>query len=147
TLANPDAFWSNTALDRNKVRGAAERLEVATTRQSDFATHYYLGLALLNLHEFDAAVEQLQTAQGLKPADRPLRVGLQALTQRQAAQESAARKKAAEEAAARRRSILVVDDSPTVRKLVAMTMERQGHQVTGAADGYEAIDQIRKVGV
>jgi len=38
-----------------------------------------------------------------------------------------------------RGSILAVDDSPTIRKLVSMTMEGQGYRVIVAADGIEAL--------
>jgi twitching motility two-component system response regulator PilG len=38
--------------------------------------------------------------------------------------------------------VLVVDDSPTVRKLVAMALEKHGCVVVPAADGYEAADQM-----
>ncbi|MBM4310081.1 MAG: response regulator [Deltaproteobacteria bacterium] len=38
-----------------------------------------------------------------------------------------------------RGTILAVDDSPTIRKLVSMTMEGQGYRVVVAADGIEAL--------
>jgi len=41
----------------------------------------------------------------------------------------------------------VVDDSPTVRKLVSITMERHGHKVIAAANGYEAADRLRDQGI
>jgi twitching motility two-component system response regulator PilG len=44
-------------------------------------------------------------------------------------------------------AVMVVDDSPTVRKLVSITMERQGHRVITAADGYEAADRLREQGI
>ncbi len=39
-------------------------------------------------------------------------------------------------------TILVVDDSPTVRKLVAMTLEKRGYKVVSAFDGVAAIKEI-----
>lgn len=38
-----------------------------------------------------------------------------------------------------RGTILAVDDSPTIRKLVSMTMESQGYRVVVASDGIEAL--------
>ncbi|MEM6469910.1 MAG: response regulator [Planctomycetota bacterium] len=38
--------------------------------------------------------------------------------------------------------ILAVDDSPTVRKLVSMTLERVGYEVTTAADGVAALNLL-----
>ncbi len=40
------------------------------------------------------------------------------------------------------KTILVVDDSPTVRKLVAMTLEKRGYTVVAAFDGVAAIKEI-----
>jgi twitching motility two-component system response regulator PilG len=38
--------------------------------------------------------------------------------------------------------VLVVDDSPTVRKLIAMTLEKRGYKVASAFDGVAAIKEI-----
>lgn len=38
--------------------------------------------------------------------------------------------------------VLVVDDSPTVRKLVSTTLESRGYRVAGVASGYEAIEVL-----
>ena len=38
--------------------------------------------------------------------------------------------------------MLVVDDSPTVRKLVAITLEKRGYKVVSAFDGVAAIKEI-----
>ncbi|MEM8962931.1 MAG: response regulator [Acidobacteriota bacterium] len=38
--------------------------------------------------------------------------------------------------------VLVVDDSPTVRKLVAVTLEREGYCVISASDGMEALAKL-----
>jgi twitching motility two-component system response regulator PilG len=40
------------------------------------------------------------------------------------------------------KSILVVDDSPTVRKLIAGKLEKCGHDVVCANDGIEAMEQL-----
>ena len=41
--------------------------------------------------------------------------------------------------------ILVVDDSPTIRQLLAVTLERQQYRVQVAADGMEALAMMQKV--
>lgn len=43
-----------------------------------------------------------------------------------------------------RRTVLVVDDSPTVRKLVEMSLTRNGFQVVHAFDGVAAIKEIAR---
>ena len=42
-------------------------------------------------------------------------------------------------------TILVVDDSPTIRKLVKMTLEKYGHQVFAATNGLDALNQLKEV--
>jgi twitching motility two-component system response regulator PilG len=145
TLARLEAVGNSLHLKPDLVRGAIERLAPLLRGQPDFATHFYLGLAHLNLRQLDEAVGQLQAALKLRPADRALAGQVNALLQRRAA-EAASRTRAGKDRA-RQRSILVVDDSPTIRKLVTMTMENSGHRVTAAADGYEAVDRIREKGV
>ncbi len=39
-------------------------------------------------------------------------------------------------------TVLVVDDSPTICRLVELTLERHGHRVIAAADGLEALARI-----
>ena len=45
-----------------------------------------------------------------------------------------------------RPTVLVVDDSPTIRKLVAMTLTRGGYQVSEAIDGHDALELIQETG-
>jgi DNA-binding NtrC family response regulator len=40
--------------------------------------------------------------------------------------------------------VLVVDDDPGVRTLLSRTLDRDGYEVTGAADASEALDRIRE---
>lgn len=42
-----------------------------------------------------------------------------------------------------RRVILVVDDSPTIQKVVSVTLEAHGHEVVTASDGMEALSKLR----
>ena len=44
-------------------------------------------------------------------------------------------------------AVIVVDDSPTIRKLVSVTLTQAGYAVTEAADGYEVAEKVRQVGV
>jgi len=40
--------------------------------------------------------------------------------------------------------VLVVDDSPTIRKVVSLVLERHGFQAVGAADGQAALDKLEQ---
>lgn len=41
-------------------------------------------------------------------------------------------------------NILVVDDDDSIRELLAMALQGEGHDVTTAADGLEALDALRR---
>jgi twitching motility two-component system response regulator PilG len=43
------------------------------------------------------------------------------------------------------RKILVVDDSPTVRKLISGKLEKCGHEVVCAIDGVDALEKINEL--
>lgn len=45
----------------------------------------------------------------------------------------------------RRQTILVVDDSPTIQKIVAITLERKGYQVIAAANAMQAMAKLNEV--
>jgi twitching motility two-component system response regulator PilG len=141
TLANLDALANNPMVDPQRIRAAVDRLAGQIRHKPDFAGHMNLGLAHLNLNHFDEAVAQFQAALRLRPAERALRTQLTALVQRQAARDQAERD------ATPRRVVLIVDDSPTIRKVVTMTLENGGHTVLAAADSQEAIDSICTKGV
>jgi CheY-like chemotaxis protein len=44
-----------------------------------------------------------------------------------------------------RQTILVVDDSPTIQKIVAITLERKGYQVIAAANAMQAMAKLNEV--
>ena len=44
-----------------------------------------------------------------------------------------------------RATVLVVDDSPTICRLVATTLEKQNYEVVAAADGMEALAKMNEI--
>lgn len=42
--------------------------------------------------------------------------------------------------------VLVVDDEPSIRRVVRLALEALGHSVTEAGDGYEAVAQYEALG-
>ena len=42
-------------------------------------------------------------------------------------------------------TIMIVDDSPTIRKILALTLERAGYRVVAEADGNAALERLRDV--
>jgi twitching motility two-component system response regulator PilG len=143
SLTDIDAHLSNSSAHQDVLEEAVTHYETALRQQGDFATHYYLGLAFLNLKNLEKAVLHFGNAARLKPRDRVLRSQLEVLSQRLKDQRSNDAVKSQPEKPIQGR-VLIVDDSPTVRKLVSMTMEKNGYMVTTAADGYEAADRLLK---
>ena len=43
-----------------------------------------------------------------------------------------------------KKTIITVDDSPTMRNMIAFTLRGAGHEVLQAADGAEALDLLKK---
>jgi twitching motility two-component system response regulator PilG len=137
-LADLDALLAPPGVDAEVIRQAVERYTNALSQQPDFDAQYHLGLAYLNGKQWDQAAACFKAALKLRPGDTALRARLQTFQGRRASL-------AAETNRPGQPCILVVDDSPTVCKLVAMTLEKQGYRVLTAADGYAAADCLHKV--
>jgi twitching motility two-component system response regulator PilG len=145
SLADPEDFAAQQAVDPHKMAAAVDRLAAVPRGQARFGTFYHLGLALLNQKQFAPAAAEFQKALRLEPGQNGLRAYLDALLRYVDAQAAAAQERAEQERASRK-TILVVDDSPTIRKLVTLALERRGYQVVASEDGYKAVDQIRQHG-
>jgi twitching motility two-component system response regulator PilG len=147
TLEAAEVYLANKDAQPKKLRDAVAQFETLQRRHPDFGVHYYLGVAHLNLREFDKAVACLQAAAKQRPDDAALLAHVDRLSRYRAAPTAPAtpeRKSRETAKVAPQRRVLIVDDSPTVRKLVTMTMEKNGYTVTSAADGYEAADRLLK---
>jgi twitching motility two-component system response regulator PilG len=137
-LSDVDALLDNLDVDERRVRQAIERYENALPDRATFGVHYNLALAYLNLRDLEAGIQHLQTAAWLKGGDSTLLVQASLLLRRKAEAQAAA----TQEEQPARGAVLVVDDSPTVCKLVTITLEKHGYGVTTAADGLEALARI-----
>jgi twitching motility two-component system response regulator PilG len=146
TLDDPLVFFQTShALNPRLIREAIQRDEKALATGGDDTLAYQVGLAYLNLRQLDDALKYLQMAARVQPNDHPLRGQFKVLWQHKLALDAAERDRLKQQEV--KRTILVVDDSPTVRKLVTMTMEKQGFRVVDAADGQAAVERIRTGGV
>ena len=143
TLADIEMMLANTHADKTLVRSAIERLEserrARTFLESDLTV---LGIGHLNLRNFQAGYDYLLEASQLNPNNFVLASQVNALHIRL---EEIKDQEAAQDTMPKGRSILVVDDSATVRKLIAGKLEKCGHEVYCAADGVEALEQLDSV--
>ena len=101
-----------------------------------------LGIAYINLKNFPWGLDCLQEAQRLNPNDVLLSGQVNALSIRFA---EIREQEEAHDALPKGKTILVVDDSATVRKLIAGKLEKSGHEVICAVDGVDALEKIEEI--
>ena len=142
-LADIEMLLANTHADKTIVQGAVEQLEKeGEMRPFSEAELTVLGIGHLNLRNFQMGYEYLLEATQVNPNNFILAGqvnDLHARLEEIRSQDAALGEKP------KGRAILVVDDSATVRKLIAGKLEKSGHEVYCAADGVEALEQLDSV--
>ena len=143
SLADIEMMIANTHADRTIVLHAVEQLEKDGEFRPFSETELtVLGIGHLNLRNFETGYDYLMEASQANPSNLPLADQVNAL---HALLEEIKLQEVAVESKPRGRAILVVDDSATVRKLIAGKLEKCGHEVYCAADGVEALEQLDSV--
>lgn len=143
TLDDLNTLLNNDDADRELLRRLVTELESTSGENVDFQTHYRLGLAYINLKRIYEGITRLRVASQLHPDDEMLRERIEELRRRQEEHSAAvAQLERGGLAGSGKRTILVVDDSPTVLKIVGMALERQGHEVLVAANAMQALAKL-----
>ncbi len=172
SLEDPDLLLHTEDVDRRHVLQVVARLKNRASGTNPYEHQLTLGLAYLNAGKTKEGLAHLRKASQARPSDQTLRARVDALEQRAAQGGSRANGRvaargsvkpiaASTNGAARpaeppaptphvpkngsARLILVVDDSPTIQKVVAVTLEAHGHEVVTASDGIEALEKLRTV--
>ncbi len=164
SLTNVDELLNNTELNVPLIREAVRRLEDQADlakENIDYFTLYNLGIGCLNLNRLEEGAKYLRAASNIKLKDERLKTQVESLLHRvhQAVNGASAALNGTDEmstgtaaAAAETvtetvgaHTILVVDDSPTIRKLVSMTLEKYGHRVLTAGNGLDAVNKLKEV--
>jgi twitching motility two-component system response regulator PilG len=151
TLADLNALWENTLIDAEAVRRAAFRFEAAPPTELSAEGRVQAAVAYLNLKNPERALTHLRVAVQLRPQDGLLRQRLDEVRRRSAPPDDPTPKTISTAAVTlepasslARKIVLAVDDSLTVRKIVAMTLEKNGYRVVTASDGQEALTRLRE---
>ena len=147
TLDVPATFDKPLPVDRDAVELGARRLYDAMQTDPASATAFYLGLAYLNLGYPDEGLQALQAAVSGKPGDANWKAQVARFAKHRAALVRQAIVNDQMSMSMIKPSVIVVDDSPTIRKLVTVTLNGAGYAVTEAADGYEVAERVRQAGV
>ena len=132
-LSDLDAVIANQAADRNVLQDALKRFHEHASREESPAAYYHMALAFLNGGQVAEGINALRRASQLQPEDQGLKNLIVALQQRQAQSYGADAK-----------TILVIDDSPTVCKLVSLSLEQHGHRVLVASEMMEALAKLNE---
>jgi twitching motility two-component system response regulator PilG len=133
TLADLDAIMRNTGAKRADILEAIDRIQNADADHDEFETPFTLALAHLNLGQIADGIVQLRQALQARPDDSFIKRRLEELTQIAAAEL---------QEISHPTTVLIVDDSPTIRRLVEITLSREGYQVISAVDGQDGLDKI-----
>jgi twitching motility two-component system response regulator PilG len=119
-----DDLAGNRDADEHALQEAIQRLIRDLKNSPTPEAHVALATAYLNLNRSAEALPHLEKACEMRPSDQAARTALDKLKSR--------------------RMVLTVDDSLTVRKIVAMTLERFGYRVLSAADGMQALARLNE---
>jgi twitching motility two-component system response regulator PilG len=143
TLSDLEMLISNSNADKLMLRDTVERMESERlTREFSEAELTMLGIGHLNLRNLQYGYNYLQQASQLNPNNVVLGSQVNALLIRL---DEIKRRDEQAETMAKGKTILVVDDSPTVRKLIAGKLEKCGHDVYCASDGVEAMERLESM--
>ena len=134
TLADQSLLFATRRTDPSTLEMAVARIEESLAPQGEHADPYWLGMALLNLRKYTEGLAALERSVAKRPHDKMLaaQVASLATTLRPAATEKPPRA-----------TVLVVDDSPTIRRVVTTKLEKLRCKVLIAEDGMDALTVLR----
>lgn len=140
SLSDTERLLANPYADLELIHPAVMRLESeVNSREFSDAELVALGIGHFNLRNYEAGLRYLQEAVRRDPNNVVLSSNVNTLAIRV---EEIDHQNELVEPRPQGKTILVVDDSPTVRKLISGKLERSGHIVVCASDGVEALERI-----
>jgi len=141
SLSDLDILLTNSNADKYVIRKAVERMEKENSSTPlDEAQLTMLGIGHLNLKNLQYGFNYLQKAAGLNLDNVVLNDKLRALETRM---KELRNQEESHAALVKGKTILVVDDSSTVRKLIAGKLEKSGHEVFCSNSGAEAMERLK----
>ncbi len=137
TLSDLDMIIGNSQADKQVIKASVERMEeLRGQRELDESELTMLGIGHLNLQQLQTAYERLHEAAKLNPNNVVLSSQVNSLLIKI---EDIRKHDETMGSMTKGKTILVVDDSPTVRKLISGKLEKCGHEVFCSSDGVEAL--------
>lgn len=142
TLSDLEMILSHTGADWEILRQAVERMELNKLSRAFSAEELKtLAIGYINLKDFRLALFCLQQASETNPNDVLLAAQTNAFNMRLREIEQ---QQSIHDSMPKNRTILVVDDSETVRHLIAGKLAKSGHHVLCAESGFDALEKINE---
>jgi twitching motility two-component system response regulator PilG len=149
-------FSSPKYADRDILLRAIARYRQVKGLEKNMLANYYLGMAYLNLEDWEDGLNHLDRSVKLGPEKQSLTNQLRMLLDYMASLEvkPVARKPRPEggldpylttEDEGKPKRILVVEDSSTTRKVITITLNQHNYEVVEAKDGLEALSKVNEI--
>ena len=139
-------------MDSKLLIEAVTQYTDVVARENNIKATFFLCLANCNLNKVEEALDLLNEATRINPENKFLADQLNLLITKVAtrlnryesieAETNGTQKKHAIKNTNAVKKILVVDDSPTTRKVVVLTLKQKGYTIVEAQDGLEALSKI-----
>jgi twitching motility two-component system response regulator PilG len=155
-VINNQLLQSNPAANQKILNKAIDRYMRVIHREKNAIAYYYLGMAYLNSGNWEEALTHLDKAVKLDPMRQSYSKQLQALLNHMASTKAITeqnyfpQEKASNDDPARvqnlikRNKILVIEDSSTTRKVIAITLSQNGYEIIEATDGLEGLSKLNE---
>ena len=149
-----DFFSSLGEADKKVLEQAIERYTKVISREKNINAHYFLGIAYLNLEQWEDALNLFHKTVKLAPDKEIFTEQLKALVNHMAMDSttSAFDQELSMDYGAGslkndlkksdKKKILVVEDSSTTRKVIVITLIQSGYDIIEAKDGLEALSRL-----
>lgn len=144
-LHNMDMLMSRENTNGQALSDSVAQMESELEAKDSVSAEEYfnLGLACLNMKDFDKGLKYLQKSYILNPTNSFLKTQIDELTKRMGKMNTM--EEFVVETAVAGKTIMVVDDSATIRKLVSAKLEKHGHNVVMAVDGMDALAKLEEM--
>ena len=149
-----DLFFEMNHIGNEKIqKEAIERYLRVIAKEENAQAHYWLGMIYLNMDNSEKALTYLDLAVKLGPQEKLYSAQLNILLNHMASNRSQSSNELSSVGDANdsivislqgkiKRKVLVVDGSPTTRKVISIALGQKGYEIIEAGDGIEALSRL-----